>query len=432
MKNHRKSGLFLAVLLLICALGGCAREDSSVQVIEHLEEAPEYLSFFSYTSMSGSDVTKFWIDRFTETYNKQVYISFEGAAYYADEGLSYRELLEKRMQSSAPDDLFLINAEDVLAFDKMGYLMDLSDMDFVNNLSEAALYQSTYNGKVYSVPLSFTGFGFVWNLDMLEANGLTRPENMGEFLHVCEVLKGNGILPYGSNKGYALTVPAMCIGLSRLYGNADQAERIAALNSGETLMSSYMRDGFSFLEMMIDREYMDPVQSLSTAPQTEDIEMFLAEGCAFICIQLGTLYDISEADFEMELAGLPLLENGSIAVYGANNRLSVNPNSKHLDTALEFIEMVGSTEALEESASWEHVMSSSKEGDNAGLPQGDTLVELLRQPGQIPNQDFSLYFNTWESIRDVGRELCSGISVDEACQMLDEKQLANLEEYKEQ
>lgn len=432
MKNHRKSGLFLAVLLLICALGGCAREDSSVQIIEHLEQNPEYLSFFSYTSINGSDVTKYWIDCFTETYNKQVYINFEGAAYYADEGLSYRELLERRLQSSAPDDLFLINAEDVLSFDKMGYLMDLSDMDFVNNLSDAALYQSTYNGKVFSLPLSFTGFGFVWNLDLLKANGLSRPENLEEFLHVCEVLKSNGILPYGGNKGFALTVPAMCSGLSRLYGSANPSELIASLNSGETLISSYMRDGFSFLDMMIDNGYMDPVQALNTTPHEGDVDMFLNGECAFICIPLGTLYDVRDADFEVELTGLPILEDGSISVYGANHRLCVNPNSSHLETALEFIEMVGSTEALEESASWEHVMSSSKESGNAGMPQGEALVELLRQPGQIPNQDFALYFNTWESIRDVGRELCSGISVDEACQMLDAKQLANLEEYKGQ
>ena len=40
----------------------------------------------------------------------------DSAGYYADEGLSYRELLLKRLSSGTADDLYLIHAEDVLEF----------------------------------------------------------------------------------------------------------------------------------------------------------------------------------------------------------------------------------------------------------------------------------------------------------------------------
>lgn len=388
MKGHKPCGLLLAGAVMLHALAGCGGDQSGVQALDGVDGQPEYLSFFSSTSMSGSDVAKYWSDTFTETYNKQVYIDFDGAAYYDEEGLSYRELLERRLESSAPDDLYIINAEDVLEFGKKGYWMDLSGMDFVDNLSQASLYQSTYNGKVFSLPLSFTGFGFAWNLDLLAEHGLTVPQNLSEFWNACETLKQGGVLPYGGNKGYALTVPAMCVGLSSLYRSEDQEARIAALNSGETSISDYLREGYAFLSAMIEKGYLDPRQAMESTPRVEDRALFSAGGCAFICAGLGDLNTISDAGFRMELTGLPVLEEGFAAVYGADKRLCVNPNSKHLETALQFIEMVGTPEALERSAQLDGTMSSSNVSDVAQKPWEQQLVSLLQQPGQVPNQDF--------------------------------------------
>lgn len=432
MKQYIKYYIsLLAVLIMLCCLTACNSSSSNIEILDNPNTQPEYLSFFSSKSMSDSDITKYWIDRFTEKYNKKVYINFDGATYYADEGLSYRELLKKRFESSSPDDLYIINAEDVLEFEKKGYWMDLSSMDFVDNLSDAALYQSTYNGKIFSLPLSFSGFGFVWNVDLLAQHGLTIPQNLEEFLEVCEVIKNAGILPYGANRGYSLTVPAMCIGFSELYKSEDRDIKIAALNSGETPISDYLRGGFNFLSQMIEKGYLDPEQALAATPRNEDIQLFLSGKCAFICAGLGILDQLEEKPFQMEVTGLPVLSDGCIAVYGANSRLCVNPNSKHLNTALEFIEMVGTPEALEKSAELDNSLSSSKISEINGFSSEQKLVALLQQPGQIPNQDFALHFNTWESIRDVCKEICTGISIEQACSMLDEKQQTELKKYGE-
>lgn len=424
----KRAGALLAAGALLCCMVSCGQKKQSIQILEEPGVQPEYLSFFSSKSYEDSEITKYWSDRFAGQYHQQVYISHDGASYYAEEGLSYRELLEKRLRSSAPDDLYIINAEDVMDFDEKGYWMDLSEMDFVENLSDAALYQSTYRGKVFSVPLTITGFGFYWNVTMLEERGLSVPENLEEFLMVCEKLKADGILPYGANKGFALTVPAMCRGLAKLYNSPDQEQRIAALNSGAVPISSYMREGFAFLSLMIEKGYLDPVQAMNTIPHEGDVELFLKGECAFICSAMGEQLQQGKA-FRVELSGLPLLENGCIAVYGATSRLCVNPDSKHMETALKFIEMVGTPEALDQSAALSRMMSSARDSRLSATPAEQKMHDLLMQPGQIPNQDFSLHFNTWESIRDVGREICSGISVDEACAKLDELQTLELSKY---
>lgn len=99
-------------------------------------------------------------------YNSNLIVYSDYADFYADEGLSYRELLLKRMESGMPDDLYIITAEDVLEFERRGYIYDLSELNCIDNLSEDALNQSIYNGKVFSVPLSYTSFGLIWNVDM--------------------------------------------------------------------------------------------------------------------------------------------------------------------------------------------------------------------------------------------------------------------------
>lgn len=304
-------------------------------------------------------------------------------------------------------------------------------MDFVNNLSDAALYQSTYDGKVFSLPLTFTGFGFYWNVTMLEENGLSVPENLEEFIAVCEKLKSEGILPYGANKGYALTVPAMCRGLSGLYGSPDLEAKIEALNSGEMPISYYMEDGFEFLEFMIEKGYLDPEQAMNAEPRKEDFQLFKDGGCAFICTDIGSLLKEEEPDYELEFTGLPLLEDGCVAVYGADWRLCINPNTSDLDMALKFIEMVGTQESLDESAAYQKKLSCAKESKLTIPAIKKNMYELLNQPGQIPNQDFALHFNTWENIRDLGREICKGISAEEASIRLNEIQRMELRLYSE-
>lgn len=428
----RKIGMFMLTAVLVCTLVSCNKKDETVKVLDETDGKSEYLSFFSSNSFSESDIGKYWSERFSENYNKKIYINYDGASYYADKGLSYRELLEKRMNSSMPDDLYIINAEDVLEFEKKGYWKDLSGMDFVDNLTDAARYQSTYNGKVFSVPLTFTGFGFYWNADMLKKYGLSIPENEEEFMKVCEKLKKHGILPYGANKGYALTVPAMCKGMSQIYGSADRKEKIHDLNSGKVPVSRYMQEGFQLLSKLIDKGYLDPKQAMSTTPRDE-LDLFLKEKCAFICADLNVAdyIEVKKCNFQYKLTGLPVLENGSVAVYGTSTRLCINPNSKHLNEARKFVEMVGTKEALDKSAALKKTMSSAKNSKLKILPVQKEMCRLLKSPGQIPNQDFALRFNTWENIRDIGREICGGISVKKACEKFDALQVKEIKEYSE-
>lgn len=414
--------------VMVCA--GCAGKTDDVEVYIDDNEPDVVISLFAQGDNIAEVIDDCCANVINPYTNGNIILYSDFGTYYAEEGLSYRELLLKRMESGQSDDLYIIPAEDVLEFDQKGYIYDLSDLKCIGNLSKDALWQSTYNGKIFSVPLSYTGFGLIWNLDMLREYDLEVPKKLDEFWDVCETLKQNGILPYGANMDFGLSVPAMCAGLGPLYQSPESGRLAAMLASGETPVSTYMRDGFVFLQTMIDRGYLDVEQCMDTIPLSDEEAAFFAEGkCAFIsalCRAKAFKYDYP---FEVEMTALPILLEGEICVVGADQRLAVNPNSDHLEEALMIVENLCTTETLNEFAKELGKVSSGRGNEASTLPQAEQFVKCLASGGQVPNQDFTLPFNTWNTIKELCLELCNGASVDDVCSKYDAIQLEEIALY---
>lgn len=426
----KRAGAVTAVLVLGLLCSGCAGKEKKPKV--YLDENVPEVAIYLFAQ--GADISDVMNDCCTNVinpkYDSNLIVYSDYADFYADEGYSYRELLLKRLESGLPDDLYVITAEDVLEIDRRGYIYDLSALPCINNLSEDALQQSTCNGKVFSVPLSYTSFGLIWNVDMLHRYGLNVPENSEEFWNVCETLKQNGILPYGSNRDFGISVPAMCAGLGPLYQHPQSGELVEALAAGETPVSTYMKDGFLFLQTMIENEYLDVERTLATLPNSEEeISFFAEEKCAFISSICRKKAFSPNYPFKVEMTAMPVLPDGAVCVVGADQRLSVNPKSEHLDEALMIVENMCTIETLNGIAERLGKVSSAQGNKAATLPQADRLVANLSAVRQVPNQDFALHFNTWNTIKELCVKLCEGASVDEVCREYDERQIQEIALY---
>lgn len=426
MKKGCKICLVLAFALLVAGCGK-EKEDTEVYIDDSKAETPITLFTQNESVSEAIEICCKELLKGKEDLNLTLYA--DSAGFYAEEGLSYRELLLKRLSSGSADDLYLIPAEDVMEFESKGYIYDLSGLKCVENLSEDALIQSTFDGTVFSIPLSYTCFGFVWNIDMLHEYGLEVPGSLSEFWNVCETLKQNGILPYGANKDFALSVPAMCVGLEEVYRSQDVEKLLQNLSDGVTSVSTYMEKGFEFLETMIDKGYMDAEQALNMLPMSDEEKAFFAEGkCAFYC----ALYREKTFEgypFEVQMSALPVLEDGAICVVGADQRLAVNPNSEHLKEAVEIVEMLGSEKNLDSFASGLGKISSSKNATAPDISQSKELIEQVAKGGQIPNQDFRVHFNVWDNVRNLGVKICEGLSAAEAAKEYDAIQGDEISRY---
>ena len=281
--NKTKRCKGIAALAALCLIAGCSAKPAGPEVYLDDRNEEVVITLFAQGATVSELIQQCFNEEINQQQEKTLILYSDSANFYADEGLSYRELLLKRMESGEADDLYIIPAEDVLEFDREGYIYDLSGMDFVGSLSDEALKQSTYNGKVFSLPLTYTAFGFLWNVDLLHQYGLEIPENLTEFLDVCETLKQNGVLPYGANMDYGLSLLAMSTGLAPLYRDADKDQKLAQLAAGTLPISDYMREGFTFLKQMIDKGYLNVEQALTTEPnRDEEISRFREGQCAFI------------------------------------------------------------------------------------------------------------------------------------------------------
>ena len=428
----RKKGIALAVVLsagmVFCtACSKNQQEGAKVFIDESQPETP--ITLFTQNESVADIIEKCCSEMLQENTNTNLALYADSAGFYAEEGMSYRELLLKRFSSGKADDLYLIPAEDVMEFDEKGYIYDLSGLSCVENLSGDALMQSTFDGKVFSIPLSYTCFGLVWNVDMLHKYHLEVPTSQEEFWLVCETLKQNGILPYGANKDFALTVPAMCVGLNEIYSSPDSEILLQELSDGTVPISRYMEKGFSFLQTMIDKGYMDAERTLQTLPMSDEEKTFFTEGnCAFYCaIYRGLTFE--GYPFEIEMTPLPVLEDGSVCVVGAAQRLAVNPESKHLDEVLSIVEMLGSEKSLDNFSADLGKISSSKNATAPDIPQSKSLIQCVAGGGQIPNQDFRLHFNVWDNVRDLGVRLCEGEDVEVLMRAYDKLQREEIAKY---
>ena len=247
-----------AALTALCLIAGCTTKPKDPEVYIDDKNEEIVLTLFAQGEVVANLIQQCFNEVINRKQEKTFILYSDSASFYADEGLSYRELLLKRLESGEADDLFIIPAEDVLEFDRKGYLYDLSDMDFIHNLSADALQQSTYDNKVFSLPLSYTAFGLLWNVDLLHQYDLEVPQTLSEFLTVCETLKQNGIVPYGANMDYGLSIPVSYTHLSQ-WIRMDNATRITM--TPPTIISSLTSSRAMVLRISAPNRKERPVEN---------------------------------------------------------------------------------------------------------------------------------------------------------------------------
>lgn len=425
----KKMGRFVLPVIACLAAGalwGCAPKQESGLIKEYNPGEKVNVRLFGNRTLNSA----VWNHEIAASDGKKIQIMEETAEYYGGENgeEGYRTFLANRLKTDSDVDLYMLYDEDVLEFEKKGLFMDLSDTKAAAGLSDAARQSCTCQGKVFGIPLVVTGYGFYWNLDILGRYGLEIPETEEEFLSVCRTLKQNGEVPYIGNKGYGLTVPAMVKGFAGLYADPNRKQKLAELADGTTPVSNYMEKGFEFLVLLRDEGLLDTEYSKATTPN-EAIADFAAGKGACLCAHMGA--DLSGAQFPYRMTGVPLTDGAPVSVVGGARRIAVNPSSENLQYAVEALEYIGKPENLRSVARELNGLTSVKreEGQDDDYLKEETreFAALAQSENQIPIQDFTLPFDTWIQIRDLGREILNGLDAGDAAKKYDEIQMSKVQ-----
>ena len=325
------------------------------------------------------------------------------------------------------DDLYLLNPDTIQVLGAEGKLKDLSGLENVENLREVVKLSNTVDGKLVAIPQEVVVYGLFVNKDMFDEYKLKLPKTPEELMECCRVFKENGIeTPIGANRWW-LECFVFAIGYSDLYNGGNTKAEIEALNNGERKYSDYMREGFEYLQEMIDKGYIDA----KTAYTHEAIEGegpdFLNQKTPIVMAYWGaanaeTAY--GNPDFELKVIGFPS-SRGQMPVM-AMSGYGVGAKAEHLEDTMNVLNHITSDEALRMYAEINKVISPSKNVHVDCIPALKPLDDKVSEGVYVLGSNAGMKLEQWGNTCLLVRDLLNGQSVDECMEKLDRLQEESL------
>lgn len=204
MKTNKKfKSLFaigMAAAILVTGCSGKTSGDASDNGSEKSgKKTIKWLHHYS------EDSTRKWIEEITQLYTEETGVEFDIQAVSYDE---YQTLLKAKIASDDAPDLFDLTASDLKQFKENGYVEDLSDAEFWDNLIESAKESSKVDGINYFMPFEANASAAYYNAEVFEKAGITElPETYTEFIDVLKKLEDSGVVPiaFGAQEAWTIT-----------------------------------------------------------------------------------------------------------------------------------------------------------------------------------------------------------------------------------
>ncbi|MFC5402549.1 ABC transporter substrate-binding protein [Cohnella soli] len=254
------------------------------------------------------------------------------------QGEKYHELLKAQLAAkSAPDIFFHQNS--LVPFARAGYLADLSDQPWANDILPSTWVENKYDGKVLAAPVDVSGWGVFYNKKIFDNLGLSIPTTYQEFLDLCEKIKASGVTPMTS--GYKDGWPAAGTWISFssfLYGmNKNIAQD---LYDGKTKINGpEFKALFNAYEQMVQKGYL----SKSILSTTNDLAIQeLAEGKAAMGFNGPWVNSVVADKYKTDLGFFPIPDDkgNNFMTTSTNQSLSLNANYPNRQRGIDLINVL--------------------------------------------------------------------------------------------
>ena len=434
MKGNRLKRLGTACLAggLLVVMSACSQPvEPDVNLVQQKEDNVRTVSLFSpmeKTDPDADNVARNAADKTIRMAEEQLGITVDYHTYTAEDhqDKTYDDVAFDRARNDV-DDLYLLNPDTIRLLAEEGKLMDLSGLECAKNLRDVVKAANTIDGKLVAVPQEVVAYGLFINQDMFDRYNLKQPETPEEFLECCRVFKENGIeTPVGANRWWLETF-VLAQAYADLYNGGDAQTEIAALNSGKSKYSDYMRPGFKFLKKMIDRGYIDAEKaSVSEAIEGEGQD-FRDQKTPIVMAYWGaansdTAY--GDLDFNMQVIGFPTSRGPmpviSITGYG------ISTKAEHAEDAMRVLDVIASDKALQVYSETNKVISPSKNVEVDCIPALKPLNDRIKENVYVLGANASMNVEQWGNTCLIVRKLLNGASVDECMAEFDRLQEESL------
>ncbi len=422
---RKSAAAFLAgaAVLVIAACG--ERKDFNLMEPEAAEARPVTLySPMEKTDPNAENVARSASDKTIAMAEEELGVSVNYVTYTAEnyQDKTYDDVALERARNNM-DDIYLLNPDVIKSLGEDGLLMDLSDLACAQNLRDVVKTANTIDGKLVAIPQEVVAYGLFINKDMFDRYQLELPETPEDFLECCRVFKENGIeTPVGANRWWLETF-VLAQAYADLYNGGNTEAEIAALNSGESKYSDYMRPGFEFLQEMIDCGYIDAEKALvSEAIEGEGAD-FLAGKTPIVMAYWGaanTNTAYGDPEFNMLVIGFPS-SRGQMPVMPMTG-FGVGADAEHEEDAMRVMDVILSDEALQVYAETNRVISPSKNVEVECIPALKPLNDRIEENVYVLGANANMQLEQWGNTCLIVRDLLSGSTVDECMAEFDRLQ----------
>ncbi len=430
--NIKKTLSFLTAGITAFTITACSANDKEDRnLIIYEEEKEKVVNLFGPMEKSKPGLNNTARSAFDKTISiaeRRLDLNVEYRTYTAEDyqDKTYDEVTVNRVRNNM-DDFYLLNPDTIQVLGSEGRLADLSALDNVKNLREVVKIANTVDGKLVAIPQEIVVHGLFVNKDMFDKYDLQLPNTPEDLLECCRVFKENGIeTPIGANRWW-LECFVFAQAYADLYNGEHTDEEIEALNSGEKKYSDYMRQGFEYLQELIDKGYIDAKAAYTYEAIDGEGADFIAQKTPIVMAYWGaanTETAYGNLDFEMKVIGFPS-KLGQMPVISITG-YAVCEKAEHFDDTMNVLNAIISDEALRLYAETNKVISPSKNVEVDCIPALEPINEKVKNDIYVLGSNAGMKVEQWGNTCLIVRNLLSGATVDECMAEFDRLQEESL------
>lgn len=330
--------LFIGIILLLFVSAGCfaagSQEKESTEMEVRQVELKVFMSFPRFQEQFKDYFEQF---KSKELAEKNIDVTIKLEMPNADQA---GQILKTRFASGDAPDIYTLHAiADIPTFYKAGYMEDLSNTDFTDDLFDGVRKTVTYDEKVVALPLESLSWGYLYNKDIFNELGLTPPRTLNEMEKVIAALNTADVTPFvlAFQESW---IPQLMMALS-LGGvvNSDVSDFVDSMNKGEASYSD-VQQVFEIIDLIMANGTENPFEVGSMAGSTS-----FAQGKGAMWVQgpwmAESILEVNP-DINFGVAPLPVSNDpdGAMINLATSTSLAIAPECENKDVAQDLLNYI--------------------------------------------------------------------------------------------
>lgn len=261
---------------------------------------------------------------------------------------NFDNVLNTQLQAGEGPDIIEVGGQTKLLA-HAGYLMDLTDQEFISSYADAGLQPYMVDGKVYATPLQSWYEGIFYNRTMFAENGIEIPKTWEEFIAVHKALEEKGIKAQtmGAQSYEPMMKQSIALVNNEFYSNPDNKEFDEKFNTGEASLAEGWLPAVQEWYKIIEEGCL--TEEMLGLSYDQALDEFATEKAAMWECGPWAVETIKEKNPNLDFGMFPIpgldAEKPGWLVGGPGSAFAVNAKTEHPEEVLQVLALTAAAEA---------------------------------------------------------------------------------------